>query len=64
MRSAFVVLIVGGALSLALGIRTWVLIGRGSGFEGCAPGFRLRLHVQLLLSVALIAAGAYGLSLR
>lgn len=64
MRSAFFVLIVGGALSLALGIRTWVFTGRGSGFEGCAPGFRLRLHVQLLLSVALVAAGAYGLSLR
>ncbi len=63
MRIAFIVIMVGGVLSLAIGIRTWVSTGPGSGFQGHTPGFRLRLYALLVMSLVLIATGAYGLTL-
>ncbi len=63
MHIAFIVLIVGGVLALAIGIHTWVSTGAGSGFQGFTPGFRLRLYAQLVMSLVLIATGVYGLSL-
>lgn len=62
MRAAFIVLIAGGVLTLAIGIHTWMSTGPGSGFKGHTPGFRLRLYALLIMSIVVIATGLYGLS--